>query len=295
MNVGAVFPQSEIGSDSGAIRTYAETVEELGYDHVMIYDHVVGADPSVHTGWSGPYDITDPFHEPFVLYGFLAGVCSLELMTGIIVLPPRQTVLVAKQAAEVDLLTRGRLRLGVGLGWNKVEYQALGVKYGVRGRRIVEQIELMRRLWTEDAVTFQGDFHTVTGAGLNPRPVQQPIPIWYGGESPVAYRRAGRLADGWIPDNMLPGAALDAAKAVVEEAARDAGRDPASVGMQGRVKWGKGGAEHSLDRMVELIHAWRQSGATHVAINTMYANLASVDDHLVVLTSVADALQLRAQ
>jgi probable F420-dependent oxidoreductase len=294
MDVGVVFPQTDISSDVGAIRAYAETVEELGYGHVMIYDHVVGADRAVHTEWKGPYDISDAFHEPFVLYGFLAGVCSLELMTGIIVLPPRQTVLVAKQAAELDVLTRGRLRLGVGLGWNKLEYEALGFDYTARGRRIVEQIGLMRRLWTERAVTFHGEFDHVTAAGLNPRPIQRPIPLWYGGESALAYRRAGRIADGWIPDNMLPGPALDEAKAIVEAGAREAGRDPASLGMQGRVKWGKDGAKFSLERMVELVEAWRSSGATHVAINTMYANLASLDEHVTALTEVAGALELRA-
>lgn len=293
MDVGVVFPQTDIGSDVGAIRAYAETAEELGYGHVMIYDHVVGADRAVHTEWEGPYDITDAFHEPFVLYGFLAGVCSLELMTGIVVLPPRQTVLVAKQAAELDVLTRGRLRLGVGLGWNKLEYEALGFDYAARGRRIVEQIGLMRRLWTEHEVTFRGEFDRVTGAGLNPLPLQRPIPLWYGGESPVAYRRAGRIADGWIPDNMLPGRALDEAKALVDDGAREAGRDPASLGMQGRVKWGKDGANFSLERMIELVDAWRTSGATHVAINTMYADLGSLDEHMAVLADVADALELR--
>jgi probable F420-dependent oxidoreductase len=294
MEIGVVFPQTDIGPDVGAIRDYAQTVEGLGYRHCIIYDHVVGADRAIHPGWNGPYDLSDEFHEPFVLYGFLAGVCSLELMTSIIVLPPRQTVLVAKQAAEVDLLTRGHFRLGVGLGWNKLEYEALGVDYAVRGQRIEEQITLMRRLWTEPSVTFHGAFESITGAGLTPRPIQRPIPIWYGGESPVAYRRAGRVADGWIPDNMLPGDRLDEAKTIVEQAARDAGRDPASLGMQGRIKWGKDGARFSLERMVELAGQWRDSGATHVAVNTMYADLKSMDEHLDVLTRVAEALSLPA-
>jgi probable F420-dependent oxidoreductase len=292
--IGVVFPQTDIGSDAGAIRAYAEAVEEWGYRHVMIYDHVVGADTSIHPGWDGPYDLSDAFHEPFVLYGYLAGVSSLALMTGIVVLPPRQTVLVAKQAVELDLLTRGRLRLGVGLGWNKLEYESLGVDYSVRGRRIVEQIELMRALWTNESITFRGEFEQVTGAGLNPRPIQQPIPIWYGGESPVAYRRAGTLADGWIPDNMLPGPELDRARAIVESAARNAGRDPGSLGMQGRIKWGKNGAEFSLERMVELVGEWRKAGATHVAVNTMYADLPSIDEHLRVLENVSGALRLRS-
>src|SRR5262249_17960858 len=150
----------------------------------------------------------------------------------------------------------------------------------------------MRKLWSEDTITFAGEFDRVTGAGLNPRPIQRPIPVWYGGESPVAYRRAGRIADGWIPDNKLPGEAPDAAKAIVEKAAVEAGRDPATLGMQGRVKWGKDGAKFSLDRMAELVDAWRESGATHVAINTMYADLKSPEEHLAVLTDVAGALGL---
>src|SRR5579864_3733639 len=191
MQLGVVLPQTEIGADAATVRTYAERVEKLGYRHILAYDHVVGADPAVHRGWNGPYNVDGTFHEPFVLYGYLAAVTSLELVTGIIILPQRQTVLVAKQAAEVDLLTGGRFRLGVGLGWNAVEYEALGKDFSNRGRRLEEQLELLRRLWTERAVTFDGTYERVTGAGLAPMPIQQPIPIWIGGQSPAAYRRIG--------------------------------------------------------------------------------------------------------
>ncbi len=170
MRIGVVFPQTDIGADVGAVRAYAQRVEELGFRHVLAYDHVVGADPAVHRGWQGPYDITTTFHEPLVLFGFLAGITSLELVTGIIILPQRQTVLVAKQAAEVDLLSEGSFRLGVGLGWNAVEYEALGQDFSSRGRRIEEQVELLRRLWTEPSVTYTGRYHRVTGAGLAPLP-----------------------------------------------------------------------------------------------------------------------------
>src|ERR1017187_1057017 len=197
MQIGVVFPQTEIGRDVGALRAYALRVEELGYAHLLAYDHVLGADPRVHQGWEGPYDVSTTFHEPFVLYGYLAAITSLELVTGIIILPQRQTALVAKQAAEVDLLTDGRFRLGVGLGWNPVEYEALGQDFTTRGRRIGEQVELLRRLWSERSVTYTGSYETVTGAGLAPLPVQRPIPVWFGAASPPAYRRAGRLADGW--------------------------------------------------------------------------------------------------
>src|SRR5581483_7983001 len=199
MQIGVVFPQTELGGDVGAVRSYALRVEELGFAHVLAYDHVLGADPEFHQGWDGPYNVNTTFHEPLVMFGYLAAITSLELVTGIIILPQRQTALVAKQAAEVDLLSSGRFRLGVGLGWNKVEYEALGQDFTARGRRLSEQVGLMRRLWTERAVTFEGGFDTVTAAGLAPLPVQRPIPVWFGGQSPPAYRRIGRLADGWFP------------------------------------------------------------------------------------------------
>src|SRR5690349_944033 len=175
MQIGVVFPQTEIGSDAGAIRAYAERAEQLGYRHLLAYDHVLGADPAAHPGWSGPYDISTTFHEPMVLFGYLAAITRMELVTGIIILPQRQTALVAKQAAAVDLLARGRFRLGIGLGWNHVEYEALGKDFSDRGRRADEQVELLRRLWTERSVTFRGAYEEVIGAGIAPPPVQRPI------------------------------------------------------------------------------------------------------------------------
>jgi probable F420-dependent oxidoreductase len=286
MKIGVVFPQTEIGPDAGAVRAYAQRVEELGFTHLLAYDHVVGADPAVHQGWDGPYDVTTTFHEPMVLFGYLAALTSLELVTGIIILPQRQTALVAKQAAEVDLLTGGRLRLGVGLGWNAVEYEALGKEFGNRGRRMAEQVRLLRRLWTEPAVTFAGDYEQVTGAGLAPLPVQRPIPVWFGGSSRPAYVRAGRLADGWFPQ-VSPGPRLAEARAVVEQAAVEAGRDPAALGMEGRVSWREGGA----DQVVVDAASWLDAGATHLSVNTMGAGFASVDDHLAALARVAEGLR----
>ena len=287
MQIGVVFPQTEIGADRGAVRTYAQRVEELGFAHLLIYDHVLGADPSVHKDWKGPYDLHTMFHEPFVLFGYVAALTNLELVTGVIILPQRQTALVAKQAAEVDLLTAGRFRLGVGVGWNAVEYDALGKDFTDRGRRVDEQIELMRRLWTEDSVTYTGKYETVTGAGLSPLPIQRPIPVWFGAMSPPAYRRVGRLGDGWFPQ-VQPGPKLDEAKAVVDGAAAEAGRDPASIGMEGRVSWDRDG----VDRLVERVGKWRAAGASHVSINTMGAGFASLDDHLKALSTVAEALEL---
>jgi probable F420-dependent oxidoreductase len=285
MRFGVVLPQTEIGGDAGAVRAYGQRVEELGYRHVLAYDHVVGADPEVHQDWRGPYDVTTTFHEPFVVFGFLAGITSLELVTGIIILPQRQTVLVAKQAAEVDLLTGGRFRLGIGLGWNAVEYEALGQEFSNRGRRSEEQVDLLRRLWTEPSVTYHGTYHTVTGAGLAPPPVQRPIPVWFGAQSEPAYRRVGRLADGWFPQ-VEPGPRLDEARAAVERAAVEAGRDPASLGMEGRVSWHGDPGE-----VAERARGWREAGATHLSVNTMGAGLRTVDDHLAALESTAQAIK----
>jgi probable F420-dependent oxidoreductase len=283
MRIGVVFPQTEIGGDAGAVRAYGEQVEGLGYSHLLAYDHVVGADPAVHTGWNGFYDVDNTFREPLVTFGYLAAITTtLELVTGIIILPQRQTVLVAKQAAEVDLLSGGRLRLGVGLGWNAVEYEALGEDFSTRGKRCGEQVELMRKLWTERSVTFNGVYHQVTGAGLAPLPVQRPIPVWFGASSPPAFRRAGRLGDGWFP-MVGPGPKLDRARQQVVQAAAEAGRDPAQLGMQGQVSW-----NGSADDLADGLRIWAQAGATHVSINTMNAGLASVDEHLGVLSAAAE-------
>ncbi len=286
MRIGVTFPQTELGGDAGAVRAYGQRVEELGYSHILAYDHVVGADPEIHQGWSGPYDVHTTFHEPLVMFGYLAAVTTtLELVTGVIILPQRQTVLVAKQAAEVDLLSSGRLRLGVGLGWNTVEYEALGEDFSNRGKRSEEQVEVMRRLWAEQSVTFAGRHHRVTGAGLAPLPVQRPIPVWFGAFSERALERAGRLGDGWFP-MMEPGPGLDAARAVVERAAIDSGRDPAALGMEGKVHWSAG-----RDGVAESLNLWAAAGATHVSVNTMGAGLEGVDAHLAALESVAADLK----
>jgi probable F420-dependent oxidoreductase len=283
MRIGVVFPQTEIGADAGAVRAYAEHVEALGFAHLLAYDHVVGADPKVHVGWNGPYDVHTTFHEPLVTFGYLAAVTtSLELVTGIVILPQRQTVLVAKQAAEVDLLSGGRLRLGVGLGWNAVEYEALGEDFSTRGKRCDEQVELMRKLWTEQSVTFDGTYHRVTGAGLAPLPIQRPIPVWFGASSARACRRAGRLGDGWFP-MVGPGPKLDRALHEVVQAAQEAGRDPAHIGMGGQVSW-----NGNADDLAGGIRVWAEAGATHVSIDTMNAGLASVDDHVAALTTAAE-------
>jgi len=235
MDIGVVFPQVEIGQDPVAIRDYAQAVEATGYTHILAFDHVLGANPERPGGWKGPYTYRHPFHEPFVLFGFLAGVTRrLGLATGILILPQRQTALVAKQAAAVDVLSGGRLRLGVAVGWNAVEFEALGENFKTRGKRIEEQIEVMRALWDKELVTLHGQWHHVPDAGINPLPIQRPIPIWMGGESPVVVQRAARLADGWMP-HFRPGPEAQATVDRLHESVKAARRDPSKFGIEGRM------------------------------------------------------------
>jgi len=275
MRVGVVFPQTEIGADRGGVRAYAEAAEALGYAHLAAYDHVLGADPEGHPGFSGPYTHETMFHEVLVLLGFLAGVTrELELVTSVVIAPQRQTALLAKQAAEVDVLSGGRLRLGLGLGWNEVEYEALGVPFRGRGHRLEEQIELMRRLWREPVVSFDGEFHRVTAAGLNPLP-ERSIPIWIGAQAEPALRRAARLADGLMAQVPLHGdwgRTLELLRGWVAEA----GRDPSAFGLEGRVRIGVGSPDEWRAEAV----AWRDRGATHVSLNSMGGGLAGADAHI---------------
>jgi probable F420-dependent oxidoreductase len=286
VQIGVVFPQTEMPPDPGAVKAYVEAVEQLGFSHVLVYDHVVGADPAVHAAWAGPYDVESTFLEPFVLYGFIAATSTLGLATGIVILPQRQAVLVAKQAATLDVLCGGRLRLGVGIGWNALEYEALGEEFRTRGRRIEEQIALMRRLWTEQSITFAGNHHRVTGAGIAPLPVQRPIPVWLGARSDHrALERVGRIADGWIPLSP-PGAQLADAQRIVIDAAVGAGRDPGAIGLEGRIDVAHGDEEE----MAAGADGWRKVGATHLSLNTMRGGLEGVDRHVAALRVAADTL-----
>jgi probable F420-dependent oxidoreductase len=222
-----------------------------------------------------------------VLFGFLAGICpSLEFATGIVILPQRQTVLVAKQAAEVDILSGGRFRLGVGIGWNAVEYEALGERFNNRGRRIEEQIELLRRLWTEPSLTFEGEFHRVTGAAIAPLPLQRPIPLWMGGGAGRALERVGRLADGWF-SNSTPGPQLDEALTTIRDAARAVGRDPSEIGIEGRIAVGDG----DRDRISQEFEEWTSLGASYVSFNTMGAGLAGIGAHIDKLQSAIETVR----
>ena len=276
MRLGVVFPQTEIGSDRVVIKDYAQAAEELGYSHILAYDHVIGANLASRPGWQPPYSHLDTFHEPLVLYGYLAGLTkTIELTTGIIILPQRQTVLVAKQAATVDVLSGGRLRFGIGIGWNPVEYEALGQDFKNRGQRSEEQVELLRQLWTRELVTFKGRWHTVIDAGINPLPVQRPIPIWFGGTDDRALRRLARLGDGWFP-LMNPDEKCRTAIEKVRSYAREAGRDPERIGIEGRISHGSG----SEEAWRKELQAWKALGATHASFNTMKANLPSPRAHI---------------
>ena len=277
MNIGVVFPQVEIGQDPVAIRDYAQAVEAMGYTHILAFDHVLGANPDRSGGWKGPYTYRHPFHEPFVLFGFLAAVARrLGLVTGIVILPQRQTALVAKQAAAVDVLSGGRLRLGVAVGWNPVEFEALGENFKDRGARIEEQIEVMRALWTKELVTFRGRWHQISDAGINPLPVQRPIPIWMGGESEVVLRRAARVADGWMP-HFRPG---PDAQAVVDRLlgyVKDAGREPREFGIEGRITL----SQVPPEQRAKEVAAWRaMRGVSHVCIHTVGLGLKTPDEHV---------------
>lgn len=284
MNVGAIFPQTEIGTDLGAIRAFVQAVEAFGYDSIFIADHVLGADTQFHQHPSlARYSYRSVVHEPLTLMGYMAAITTrITLATGILILPQRQTALVAKQAAEVDVLSGGRVRLGIGVGWNEVEYEALGQDFHTRGSRCNEQIAVMRALWTQEVVDFHGRWHHITHAGLNPLPVQRPIPIWLGvgGRQPprppdTVLRRVGRLADGWCP-NIPTNEDGQAIVAQVHRYAKEAGRDPSRLPLEGRVRVGG----RSPEDWVKQVKAWQTLGATHVIAEAREGGLKFPDEHI---------------
>ncbi len=286
MRIGAIFPQTEIGADPAGVRDYAQAVEDLGYDHLLIYDHVLGVDTRFHQPWDRPYTSDHMFHEPFVLFGYLAATTRrVELVTNVIILGQRQTALVAKQAAEVDVLCGGRLRLGIGTGWNQVEYEALGEDFHNRGRRSEEQIQLLRELWTQDVIDFTGRWHRVPHAGINPLPVQRPIPIWLGGGAEAVVRRVGRIADGWFPQ-FGPDEGGREMLERMREYAREAGRDPSSIGVEGRMQF----ADGTPGSWLRDVEAWESLGATHISLNTMGAGLSGPQQHIEAIRRVKEAV-----
>ena len=288
MELGIIFPQTEIGAEPSAVRDFAQAAEDLGYAFIAIFDHVLGAniDRPDRAGGRWPYNDKDLIHEPFITLGFIAAITNrLGLMPAVLILPQRQTARVAKQAAEIDVLSSGRLRLGVGLGWNAVEYEALGEDFHNRGKRIEEQVEVLRALWTKDLVNFEGRWHSIPDAGINPLPVQRPIPIWMGGYVDAVLRRIGRMADGWVMVGG-PGENLKPQVDQVRQYAREAGRDPAAIGIQGGVRYGSGDpSDWHRDWQT-----WESIGATHVAAGTARAGLGSVSGHIQAIRKMKEEL-----
>jgi probable F420-dependent oxidoreductase len=285
MRVGVVFPQTEIGTDPAVIREFGQTAEQLGYHHILAYDHVLGANPASRPGWRPPYTHQSTFHEPFVLFGYLAGLTkTIKLVTGVLILPQRQTALVAKQSAALDVLSSGRFRLGIGIGWNPVEYEALGQSFSDRGQRSEEQVEVLRLLWTNELVTFTGRWHKITDAGINPLPVQRPIPIWFGGGHDRVLRRLARLADGWFPQ-LPPDEKCRAAIEKIATYAREAGRDPKTIGIEGRMTI----SAQSAETWASQIEAWKELGATYLSVNTMKAGFITPAAHIDAIRSFREA------
>lgn len=269
MKVGVVFPQTEIGSDPDIISRFATTAESLGYDHILAYDHILGASTQSRPDWQGPYTSESMFHEPLVLFSYLAGLTkTIEFVTGVIILPQRQTAVVAKQAACVDVLSNGRLRLGIGTGWNEVEYDCLDENFNDRGVRSEEQIDLLRQLWKDEAITYKGKWHQITDAGLNPLPPNKNIPIWLGGMAPQVIDRVARLADGWFP---FVNKELGSQIQQMIERAKVAERDPSTIGIETMVP---------LDTTVDKIKSLQDLGVTQVAIVTMNQSLENPEQHI---------------
>jgi probable F420-dependent oxidoreductase len=283
MKIGVVFPQIEFPPDPMAARDYAQAVEGMGFTHMHAYDHILGANPDRPGGWNGPYTYKDPFFEPFILFSYLAGLTrQIEFASGILILPQRQTALVAKQAATLDVLSNGRLRLGIANGWNEIEYIALGEDFHNRGKRIEEQVALLRQLWTQPLVNFEGHWHNIPDAGINPLPIQRPIPIWFGGYDDRVIRRMAKLGDGW----MLTVRTLEQAPPLLDKLAdylAETGRDQSTFGIDARLNMNLVGS----DGWIDFLKTWEKLGATHLTVNTMGCGYSSPSAHMQVLQRFA--------
>lgn len=286
IKIGVVYPQTEYGNDPIAIKDYAQTAEDLGFHHILAYDHILGANPERPEDWQGPYTYKNPFYEPFILFSYMAASTNqIKFATGIIILPQRQTALVAKQAATLDVLSRGRLRLGFGIGWNWVEYIALNEEFHNRGKRIEEQVKLLRQLWTEPLVTYTGKWHEIPDAGINPLPVQRPIPIWFGGHADAVLKRVAYLGDGWMPNFRSAAEAIPSIKRI-EYFLEEAGRGRSDIGIEARLKFGDG---EPLEWLKEL-NEWQAAGASHISINTMGCGFSTPEEHLSALRKFASTI-----
>jgi probable F420-dependent oxidoreductase len=277
MQIGISIPTTEIGTDPVAIRDFAQAIEVMGYEHLTLIDHVLQSGTAVADDWRSFYTRANMFHEPLIFYAYLAALTTrIELCTAILILPQRATVLVAKQAAELDLLSGGRLRLGVGIGWNKLEFDAMDQDFHNRGRRVEEQIDVMRKLWTKELVTFKGEWHNIDDSGINPLPVQRPIPVWIGAFVEPAIKRAGRIADGWLANPRVPPAQSQANFDIFRKAANAAGRDGDALGIDVTVMTGDTGPQ----AWAAEADAWKAMGATHLTVRTMASGLDSIDQHI---------------
>lgn len=277
MKLGAVFPQTEVDSSPETAARFAQAVEDCGFDLLLAYDHVLGANPA-DGSFEGPYDNDDMFHEPLTFFSYLAGVTeTIALGTSVLILPQRQTALVAKQAAEVDIVSGGRFRLGVGVGWNEVEYEALGIDFTQRGRRIEEQLEVLHRLWTDDLVEFDGDWHHLPDVGINPRPVQQPIPLWIGGDAEPVLRRIGTRAAGWLTRGTRPTTELGEIADqldTIRDHAKAVDRDPNEIAIIPRIQ-----PSGQPNKLIDHARDWIELGATHLVVDTIGMDL-SLDEHI---------------
>jgi len=294
MQLGCSLPVADIGTDSVVLRDYAQTAEGLGFSHLVAPDHVLGANPAADHAGRRVGTTASAYHDPFVLFGFLAG-CTQQIgfAVGVLILAQRQAVLVAKQAASLDVLCGGRFRLGIGVGWNEVEFIGLNEDFHNRGRRSAEQVRVMQALWAEPHVSFDGEFHHIQDAGINPRPASGRVPIWYGGHAEATFRRCARYGDGFMPLAYPAGEAALAAFAKLRALTREAGRDPADMGIEIWVSPGLGGPE---DWRRE-IRFWKEAGVTHVTASTTYASNHhkritghSVAEHLAAITHYREAV-----
>ena len=299
MKLGVIFPTTEIGGDMGAVREYAEATQSLGYNHILVYDHVLGADTRYYEQWEtrhkagkGTYRLEHPFHEPFVFFGWLAGLTpKLELSISVLVLPQRQTALVAKQAAELDRLCRGKFRLGIGGGWNQVEYEAMNATFNDRGRKLDEQIEVMQALWKNQSIQFKGQWHNIPHAGINPLPTHKSIPLWFGGSSDPMMKRIAKYGDGWFPYS-IPSPFLHDESSFnrlkkMHNYMEKAGRDPSELGIDGHID---AFSDSSPQQWAEEVYRWESIGATHISLNTMRCGFKSAENHLEAIRQFKEAV-----
>ena len=294
MKLGVALPIVDIGGEPDAMRDFAQAAEEIGFQGIAAPDHVLGVNVASRPEWTqGRARSTDLYHDPFVLFAFLAGCTRIaDFSTQVLILPQRQTVLVAKQAACLEVLCGGRFRLGIGVGWNEVEFTGLNENFRNRGRRSEEQVELMRALWADPHVDFTGKWHRIENAGINPRPTSGKVPLWYGGHADVTLRRVVKWGDGWMPLAYAPGEEARAAIAKLGSYAEAAGRDPATIGIDTRVSAGGDEAQWRAD-----VRFWKSCGVTHLTLANYYQSghlqrIAgrSLADHIAAMTRYWDAV-----